>query len=151
MEIDTNIKLQLPDDHSTAQELSKQEWVLYLSAIEELIDCAETIEKYQEQNDGVDPEAPKLERTRESLQTAIALSELLEEIAAWRRHGTSQAPRVNTYLSVQSSGKSILVSGTREMNETGRAANPPRSAQTRAQLQRSSEWVDNPYEPFRNP
>lgn len=87
MEINTNTNFEPLNDHPPIQDLSKKEQGLYWSALKGLTEVVETIEEYQEQYGEVDFDDPELKHISEKVQTTIALSEVLEEIAAWRRSG----------------------------------------------------------------
>jgi len=87
MEIDTNSDFDLPNDHPIVSELTEQERGLYWSALEAFSEVFEVIAEYRKRHGEIDMEDPDLKKTNEKIQTASALSEVLEETAAWRRSG----------------------------------------------------------------
>lgn len=87
MQIDTKSDFELPNDHPTVRALTEQEQGLYLSALKAFSEVIEAVTEYQEQHGEIDIEDPELKKNSEKIQAATALSEVLEETAAWRRSG----------------------------------------------------------------
>ena len=89
MEIDTNSNsdFDLPNDHPTVRELTEEERGLYWSALEAFSEVGEAVTEYRKRHGEIDMEDPELKKNSEKIQTATALSEVLEETAAWRRNG----------------------------------------------------------------
>ena len=87
MEIDTNANCELSKNHPTIRELSKEEEGLYWSALKASSEAAEAFAEYREQHDEIDLEDPEFKKSSDKVQTAIAVSEVLEELATWRKNG----------------------------------------------------------------
>lgn len=98
MKIDTNSEFDQLDDHPTFQELSEEEKGLYWSTLKAMAEAARTVKEYREQHEEIDLDDPELDGCIEKVQTAVALSEVLDEIAARRRRGITLDPGGETLL-----------------------------------------------------
>ena len=107
MEIDANADCDaLSEDNSTVRALSEDERAIYASLIKNVAEIMGEIMNYREENGGLDPEAPELADSREELQTAITLANLIEGAASRRR----------MLLEIESSGDDIAPSTSHEID-----------------------------------
>lgn len=87
MEIYTHIDREWPSDHPVLGELDRTEKSIYWSAVREGQYAVQKVEEYVDENGEVDPEDPELDQAQELLQDSLALAEMMDELAKWRKGG----------------------------------------------------------------
>lgn len=86
MEINTNTQ-EVPFDCRITRELSEEEAALFWSTMKSVMDSAEIIKSYQEENAEINFESPIVSEAQDQVQDAMVLVQLFEEIADWRSDG----------------------------------------------------------------
>lgn len=84
MQIDTNPRRELIENHPYGRELNDEEKALYTSAKESVVDGTIQVFDYEERNEHLDAEDPELSEAFELIEDATTLCEMIEELAVWR-------------------------------------------------------------------